>query len=127
MWRQGIQIQLDTIYQYFGIETMIQVLLYQLYLYILQYFLIIMSVLSMQQLTTHIPFETAIQLVNTAVMYNVQTLEECKEERDFDNDMEISFPHTVAPGQERLLDAIHVDDDTDETRLLIWVQCRRCK
>jgi hypothetical protein len=81
----------------------------------------------MQHITAHIPFDTAIQLVTNAVMNNVQTLEECKEERDFKNDMEIALPSTVAPGQERLLDVIHVDDDMDETRSLIWVQCRRCK
>ena len=41
--------------------------------------------------------------------------------------MEIALPQNVAPGQERLLDAIHVDDDMDETRSIIWVQCRRCQ
>jgi hypothetical protein len=31
----------------------------------------------MQQITTHIPFDTAIQLVTTAVMNNVEDVEEC--------------------------------------------------
>jgi hypothetical protein len=81
----------------------------------------------MQQVTTHIPFDTAIQLVTTAVMINVEALEGCKEERNLDNDMEISLPTTVAPGQKQSLDAIHIDDDTDETKSLIWVQFTRCK
>ena len=52
----------------------------------------------MQHITTHIPFETAIQLVTNAVMNDVQPLQECKEKCDFNNDMEIALPHNVAPG-----------------------------
>jgi hypothetical protein len=44
-----------------------------------------------------------------------------------DSDMNMESPTTVVPRQERLLDAIHIDDDMDETKSLIWVQRRRCK
>jgi hypothetical protein len=81
----------------------------------------------MQLITTHMPFNTTIQFITNAVINNVEDVEESKDERDPDNDMEIQLTTTIVPGQERLLDAIHIDDDMDETKLLIWVQCRRCK
>jgi hypothetical protein len=81
----------------------------------------------MQQVTTHIPFNTAMQFITNAVMNNVEDVEESKEERDFDTDMGMDLPTTVVPYQKRLLDAIHIGDDMDETKSIIWVQCRRCK
>jgi hypothetical protein len=77
--------------------------------------------------TTHIPFNTAMQLINNAVINNMEDEDESKDERDLDTDMVMELPTTVVPGQERPLDAIHVDDDMDETKSIIWVQCRRCK
>jgi hypothetical protein len=56
----------------------------------------------------------------------VEDVKECKDERDFDNDMEMELPTTMVPCQERILNAIHIDDDMGETKSLIWVQCRRC-
>jgi hypothetical protein len=67
------------------------------------------------------------KLVTNVVMNNVEDVEERKEERDFDNNVEMALPTTVVPGQERLLDAVHIDDDMDETKSLIREQCRRCK
>jgi hypothetical protein len=47
--------------------------------------------------------------------------EECKVERSPENDV------MEGPQQERTLDAIFHHDDGDETKSLIWVQCRLCK
>jgi hypothetical protein len=81
----------------------------------------------MHHIVTHIPFDNALQLVTNAVTNNGEEAEECKDEYDFDDNMEIALPTALAPGQDRQLDAIHIDDDMDETMSLIWVQCRRCK
>jgi hypothetical protein len=77
----------------------------------------------MQQVTTHIPFDTAMQLNTSAVMNNVEDEEESKVERDFDSDMNTNLPTTTEQRKERLLDAIYLDDDMDETKSIIWVQC----
>ena len=41
--------------------------------------------------------------------------------------MNTDLPTTTEPSKERLLDAIYLDDDMDETKSIIWVQCLRCK
>ena len=41
--------------------------------------------------------------------------------------MNMDMPTTVEPRKERLLDAIYYDDEMDETKTMIWVQCRRCQ
>ena len=48
----------------------------------------------MQQVTTHIPFDTAMQLINIAVMSNMEDEEESNVERDFDSDMNTDLPNT---------------------------------
>ena len=58
----------------------------------------------MQQVTMHIPFDTAMQLITNTVMNNVEDEEEFKVERDHETDINIESPTTVILRQERLLD-----------------------
>jgi hypothetical protein len=81
----------------------------------------------MRQVTTHIPFNTAMQFIKNDVTNNVGDVGESNDERDSDDEMEMDLPTTMVPGKKRLLDAIHINDDMDKTKSLIWVQCRRCK
>ena len=53
-----------------------------------------------------------------------------KSKYDNDNDMDISLELTtnIIQQRKRPLDAIYInDDDMDETKSIIWVQCRKCK
>ena len=67
----------------------------------------------MHQVTTHIPFDNATLLINNVVMNNMEDGEEYNDERDFDKDMNMKLPTDTEPHKERLLDAIHLDDDMD--------------
>ena len=46
--------------------------------------------------------------------------EESKYERDFGSDMNTDLQTTTEPHKERLLDAIYLDVDMDETKSIIW-------
>ena len=70
----------------------------------------------MHQMITHIPFNTATILINNAVMKNMEDEEESTYEIDFDEDMNMDLPTDTVPHKERLLDAIHLDDDMDQNK-----------
>ena len=59
---------------------------------------------------------------------NMDAIVESKD--DIDNDMDISVEYNnydIIP-RERTLDALYLyEDDLDETKSIIWVQCRKCK
>ena len=69
---------------------------------------------NMQQVTTHIPFDTAMQLISDAVTKNVEEEEKSKAERDFESEMNMEMPTNVVQFKERLLDAVYFDDDMDD-------------
>ena len=58
----------------------------------------------------------------------LNTMEESK--YDDNNEMDISIEYNnydIIP-KERTLDALYLyDDDLDETKSIIWVECRKCK
>jgi hypothetical protein len=67
------------------------------------------------------------QSIANAVTNNVEDEEESKAERDLESDINMDMHTTAEQRNERLLDAIYYDDDMVETKLMIWVQCRRCQ
>jgi hypothetical protein len=81
----------------------------------------------MQQMTLLIPFDEAKPLVANAVTHNVENNEEFKVERVLDFNINMDTITAAGHSDERLLNAIYYDDDMDETKSLIRVQCRRCQ
>ena len=67
------------------------------------------------------------QLISDAVTKNVEEEEKSKAERGFESEMNMEMPTNVVQFKERLLDAVYFDDDMDEPKSMIWVQCRRCQ
>ena len=72
----------------------------------------------MHAMELHIPFESVLQPI-LGRTYDIDENDESK--------VEVVFNSDITGQVERELDAIHVPDDADDTLLLIWVQCRRCK